>query len=265
MVSCAGSEDRMKERWLWFWLCGVLFVRGEPCRAQRLKPPPAKPPATVGASTAVPASTAETLRRLGARAGVIFVGRVVEVRRYDAAGYVDVVFHIEQGVRGAATGGDYVLREWSGLWVGVNERYPVGKRLLLLLSARGPSGMSSPVGGITGVLPLIAVRQPPLLHGAAAPPPYTEEEATVGEAVDLRWVESAGVRETTAPEHLSRDTQEPANPVRTRARNETEHEADRETEWSGPVAPMLKRRVGPNTEGPSLTAVLALLETRLAP
>ena len=64
-----------------------------------------------------------------------------------------------------------MLREWGGLWEGTDERYRVGQRLLMLLHAPGASGLSSPVSGMDGAIPLLA--------GASA---------TAEPMVDLRWV-----------------------------------------------------------------------------
>lgn len=111
------------------------------------------------------------------RAGVIFVGTVVDVRRRTSpgngggSGVVEVEFAVDQGLRGAVTGSHYVLREWGGLWEGDDERYRAGERRLMLLHAPGAGGLSSPVGGMDGAIPIR-----PGANGTAEP------------LVDLRWV-----------------------------------------------------------------------------
>jgi hypothetical protein len=105
------------------------------------------------AQTAVSTSTNAALVEMAGRAGVIFVGTVLSVDRKDAAGYVDVRFRVEDGIAGCRTGGVYGLREWAGLWTGA-PRFGVGQRLLVLLHMRGPAGMSSPVDGMAGVIPV---------------------------------------------------------------------------------------------------------------
>ena len=115
----------------------------------------------------------EALHRMSDRAAVVFVGQVVAVRRVASAGdgssgVVEIEFQVEQAVRGCGVG-TYVLREWAGLWAGNDARYRVGQRRLMLLHAPGAGGMSSPVDGLDGTLPV---------YGAGAE----------GELVDLRWV-----------------------------------------------------------------------------
>ena len=137
----------------------------------------------------VPAATAAELQQMAGDAGVIFAGQVMAVSREDAAGYVDVRFQIESGIRGCPNTGVYVLREWAGLWTGQPERYRVGQRRLMLLTARGPSGMSSPVGGMDGAIPLVHTGVAPVADVAGnAPADTAGVEAEF--AVDLRWIQA---------------------------------------------------------------------------
>ena len=87
---------------------------------------------------------------------MIFVGQVLAVRRpRTAAGSGrEVEFRVDQAIRGCAAGTPFVLREWAGLWAGGNQRYRVGQRLLMLLHAPSAAGMSSPVGGLDGAIPI---------------------------------------------------------------------------------------------------------------
>jgi hypothetical protein len=110
----------------------------------------------------------DALHRMSARAAVVFVGQVVAVRR--VAGVVEVEFQIDQAVRGCSAG-SYVLREWAGLWAANDARYRVGQRRLMLLHAPGAGGMSSPVDGTDGAMPV---------YGAGT--------GANGELVDLRWL-----------------------------------------------------------------------------
>ena len=187
----------------------------------------------------VPAATASALIALGSRAGVIFSGQVVEVDRNDDDGFVDVVFHVDHAVRGCSDGSTYVVREWAGLWIGEPERYRAGQRLLMLLAARGASGMSAPVGGLAGTIPVVAGRVPPLIHGKI-PAPRDSSLASVDDVVDLRWVQALAVRRTV---------------TRMAAASEPELKVGR---WPGPVAPLPIISKSP-AAGPNLAAVLALL------
>jgi hypothetical protein len=141
--------------------------------------------ATGGAidDAAVPQDILTALHQMADRAGVIFVGQVIKVRRRDngnaAAGVVEVTFEVDQAVRGC-NAGSYVLREWAGLWEGDDQRYRTGQWLLMLLHAPGASRMSSPVDGMDGAIPIVRGGSVPLVANSSArvAPP----------AVDLRWV-----------------------------------------------------------------------------
>jgi hypothetical protein len=122
----------------------------------------------------------DILHQFSDKADVIFAGQVLAIRRPNG-GVVEVEFRVDQAIRGCTAGTPYVLREWAGLWAGDNQRYRVGQRLLMLLHAPSAAGMSSPVGGLDGAIP-IRQSSTAMAPGddAATPmqPPY----------VDLRWL-----------------------------------------------------------------------------
>jgi len=95
-------------------------------------------------------------------------------------GVVEVEFRVDQAIRGCSVGTPYILREWAGLWTAGNQRYRVGQRLLMLLHAPSAAGMSSPVGGLDGAIP---IRQ-----GGAAAQPANPSTAPQQPYVDLRWL-----------------------------------------------------------------------------
>jgi hypothetical protein len=135
------------------------------------------------ASQTNPQTVVDILHQMSDSAGVIFAGQVLAIRRpasaNPASGIVEIEFRVDQAIRGCSVGTPYVLREWSGLWVAGNQRYRVGQRLLMLLHAPGAAGISSPVGGLDGAIP---IRQgAPLAQTSTPTPPF----------VDLRWL---GVR-----------------------------------------------------------------------
>jgi hypothetical protein len=117
-------------------------------------------------------------------AGIVFVGQVVAVRRPDsedgASGVVEVEFVIEQAVRGCTAGSTYVLREWAGLWSGGDQRYRVGQRLLMFLHEPEPGGVTSPVGGMAGAIPIRGAGNAPRSTDASTSPQLP--------VADLRWV-----------------------------------------------------------------------------
>jgi hypothetical protein len=123
------------------------------------------------------------LHQMSDKASVIFVGRVSEVRRLGsgnvAGGVVEIRFEVEQAVRGC-TAGSYVLREWVGLWEGDNQRYRAGQRLLVLLHEPNAAGLSSPVDGMDGAIPIV--------RGGSASLGGNSSARVMPSTVDLRWV-----------------------------------------------------------------------------
>jgi hypothetical protein len=97
-----------------------------------------------------------------------------------ASGVVEVDFRVDQAIRGCTAGTIYTLREWGGLWAGGLERYRVGQRLLMLLHAPSNGGMSSPVDGLDGAIP---IRQ-----GSTATPLGASSAPAAKPFVDLRWL-----------------------------------------------------------------------------
>lgn len=130
------------------------------------------------AQTAASHSIEDVLHRMSDQAAVIFVGQVAAIHPHldqtGASGYVEVDFRVDQPIRGCSSG-NYTLREWAGLWQGSANRYHAGQRLLMFLRAPGPSGLSSPVDGMDGAIPL--------RPGGAA-----SATTAGGEVVDLRWL-----------------------------------------------------------------------------
>jgi hypothetical protein len=144
-----------------------------------------------GSQVTGPQGTLEDeLRQMSAEAGVIFAGQVLSVTRRDdggmGSGFVDVEFRVEEAIRGCVAGVTYQLREWTGLWAVGTERYRVGQRLLMMLHAPGASGLSSPVGGQDGVIPITGA--------GIAPGPVDDFDVQGEQAVDLRWVQTRLLR-----------------------------------------------------------------------
>jgi hypothetical protein len=150
---------------------------------------------TVGSMTE---AAAAELQAMSAHAGVVFSGQVVAVDRSDASGFVDVRFRVDRCVRGCVAGGRfYVVREWAGLWSGNPDRYRVGDRRLMLLTARSGAGFSSPVAGMDGAIPVVATGVEPL---ARPIPPADIGVAVASLGVDLRWVQARAPRVAAAPD-----------------------------------------------------------------
>jgi hypothetical protein len=144
-----------------------------------------------------PQSLEDALHQLSDAAGVIFVGEVIAIRHRagenGASGIAEVDFRVDQAIRGCSTG-IYTLREWAGLWSGGDQRYRVGQRLLMLLHAPNPAGVSSPVGGMDGAIPIRGAVSELAPQGGAA-------SAAVANATSITTTRSAStaVAATSAP------------------------------------------------------------------
>ena len=115
-------------------------------------------PARGGGPGSAPSSA--TLEQLGRHAGFIFRGRVLSVDRpkpaRGAVTTVQVTFEVLEGIRGVRTGDHLTIREWAGLWGAGRPRYRPGQEVLLFLYPRSRLGLTSPVGGDLGILPIDA-------------------------------------------------------------------------------------------------------------
>jgi hypothetical protein len=117
----------------------------------------ASPALVFGQNRALPrARVPIELQQTANRAGIIFSGRVTSIvptraASPDRAATVTITFQVEDAVRGVKAGQIYSFREWAGLW-SAGPRYRVGQRLLLFLYAPSRLGLTSPVGGRSGML-----------------------------------------------------------------------------------------------------------------
>ena len=148
------------------------------------------------------------------RAGVIFAGEVAAIRRVDgingSAGVVEIEFKVEDAVRGVA-GSTYRLREWAGLW-NAPTPFHLGQRCLLLLHTPSAAGLSSPVDGTDGCIPIRASSAPGLAQTRVATGPAVAEDTRT---VDLRWIQARVQRPVAYASSPAKTT---ALPVPTRAR-----------------------------------------------
>ncbi len=184
------------------------------------------------AGPAMPAGLSAVLSDFASRAAVIFSGQVLAVT--PSAGVVDIRFHVENPIRNCPQNGDYVLREWAGLWTAHPDRYRVGRHVLLFLTARSSAGLSAPVDGNDGIVPLVATAEQPRADASGtAPADASSSELTV----DLRWLQTRVARTSVTSMLLHSSS--------------TEH--SRGQAWSGPVTPLAK---GPAT---SLSSVISFL------
>ena len=131
-------------------LCGALALTctGVPARAAQ--------------ATDLGQGIASELQTLASHASMVFVGQITSIKR--KGGVVEVTFRIEQPIAGAVSA-SYVVREWAGLWPPGQNRYTVGQRALAFLHAPSDAGLSSPVHGAEGLVPVVVqgAENPPLL------------------------------------------------------------------------------------------------------
>jgi hypothetical protein len=99
-----------------------------------------------------PAGVSGVLRSLASRAAVVFVGQVESIK--PNGGVMEIVFRVQQPAIGEV-GSTYTLREWSGRWSGGQQHYRLGQRSMVFLYAPSAAGLSSPVDGMAGIVPLI--------------------------------------------------------------------------------------------------------------
>ena len=88
-------------------------------------------------------------------ASAIFSGTVTRLESRPAVngsqtvGTVNITFHVETALRGAARGREFTISEWIGLWHS-GQRYRIGERVLVFLYPRSKVGLTSCVSGPIG-------------------------------------------------------------------------------------------------------------------
>jgi hypothetical protein len=96
-------------------------------------------------------STQDLLTQMVKRSSVIFAGGVYAVQSpQDKPGVSDIYLRVDQSVRGVDTGKGFVLR----LPQAEGQSFHQGDHFFLLLGAPDASGLSQPVGGLLGILPV---------------------------------------------------------------------------------------------------------------
>jgi hypothetical protein len=180
-------------------------------------------------------------------ASVVFAGQVVAVHRREgtggATGVVEIEFAVQDAVRGMS-GGAYTLREWAGLWPAGEQPFRVGERFLMLLHAPSAAGLSSPIGGMDGAIPIRG--------GSQSPGPEATRQAvalapggTEGLLVDLRWVATRAARVVSYPDPVGKPTS-----------RHSSFPADAEVASSAPPASAI---AAPLTQNAAYATVLAKL------
>ncbi len=113
---------------------------------------------------APPATTEDALRQMLDQAGAVFTGQVTAIRRIGSTngstGTLEIDFAVDDAIRGAAPNSIYTLREWAGISPAaasnfIVPQFEIARRYLIFLHAPGPSGLTSPVGGPDGAIPIL--------------------------------------------------------------------------------------------------------------
>lgn len=134
-----------------------------------------------------PTTTEDALRQMLDEAGIVFTGQVTAIRRVASAngstGATEIDFAIDDAILGVAPNTTYTLREWAGLASAGTSPFLVGRRYLMFLHAPGPSGLTSPVNGPDGAIPVLPTAAPaspdtPDAAGLAAQAALTESSTT---------------------------------------------------------------------------------------
>jgi hypothetical protein len=139
---------------LWLWFSAGAFPQA---LERTLVPEP-----VLAQQQTAPSTTIAALFSLSSRSAVAFTGRIVKIER--TGDVVDVTFLIDTPLVGS-TGSTYTVREWAGLSPMGQSHYTLGERAAIFLHAPGPSGLSSPVDGQDGIVPVVqaSADQPALL------------------------------------------------------------------------------------------------------
>ena len=109
--------------------------------------------ATLAADPQTAPTQEAVLRALFDNAGAIFTGQVTAIRETPYSSIIEVDFHVEDAIRGVQNS-TYTLHQWISHPLFLDAPYQLGERNLLFLHALTPSGLSSPVGGQIGKIPL---------------------------------------------------------------------------------------------------------------
>ena len=199
MAARAGNSNRLvAPSSVIFWTLCAASLAAQSSEMSRAEAAGIGEPAGLSlASQSVPTAADAVITDMARVAGVIFAGWVTAIRRPAGAarpnenaaeGFVEVDFRVEEAVRGPASNSTFTLREWSGLWSasGGNERYRIGQHLLVFLYEPDIYGLSSPVHGRDGAVPL---------RGSGIAPGPDSTTIAAGEwMVDLRWVQAEAVK-----------------------------------------------------------------------
>jgi hypothetical protein len=103
---------------------------------------------------APPLTTEDALHQMLDQSGIVFTGQVTAVDHNNAA-ILEVTFAVDDAIFGVAPNSTYTLREWAAVSPAEASQFEIGRRYLMFLHAAGPGGLSSPVGGPDGAIPIL--------------------------------------------------------------------------------------------------------------
>jgi len=189
-----GENTRRSRRRILLAALAAFALLATASHAQLPAPPATTPPLT----------TEEALRQMFDQAAVVFIGQVTAVHHTNSsngsAGVIEIEFAVDDAIAGVAPNTTYTLREWTGLAPNDDSAFVIARRYLMFLHAPGPGGLSSPVGGPDGAIPILpgneaaAPNTPDALGFAAqaapalAPANPPASSSLASSTADLRWV-----------------------------------------------------------------------------
>jgi len=149
------------------------------------------PPSGSAQERATDPPAENALREIFRLAGVIFAGQVVAIRTHDgndaATDVVEVEFAVEDAIRGVGSS-SYTLRELAGFASAGGASFSVGQHYLMMLHTPSAAGLSSPVGGMDGAIPIRGSKDALSQFQTPVGAPRISDKLTDGRSVDLRWV-----------------------------------------------------------------------------
>ena len=167
---------------------------------------------------APPTTTEDALRQMLAQSAIAFTGQVTALRHTGQIAEID--FAVDDAILGVTPNATYTLRQWTGLTPNSNSAFQIGSRYLMFLHAPGPGGLSSPVGGPDGAIPILpgsapALPNTPDTFGLAAQTAITQSTQQATSAASLRSPARSNLRlappsAETAPAPVAN---QPANPL----------------------------------------------------
>jgi len=143
---------------------------------------------------APPVTTEDALHEMLAQAGVVFTGQVTAVRH--TGSILEIDFVVEDAILGVTSSATHTLRQWIGPAPAAAPQFEIAHRYLMFLHAPGPGGLSSPVGGPDGAIPIVPGNE-------AASPNTLDALGFAAQAALAQNNRAANIIELSTPAHTN--------------------------------------------------------------